>query len=243
MITNLVSNKDLLPKVAMAAKQVFPALFKLTYVTIKIISDSALKCLDILVVSLPPGIVVHYLEAPSQDTHAQARGKCAGCLALLLSKLTTADELQPLLPAVESLILRGLDDVSPDARSGSKTSYGRLQLLCPDRAAAMAVHIKEQVRKQLGILADCDLSTCGRGAEPDVVKEKLPRLSQRTDFRAARLQFRSKNAGQPDQVQTQQQPCNFDASTVMVGPLIEKDAAIKSVYNSGGKENSAQMEH
>ncbi len=232
-ISTLVSNRDLKPKVASAAKQVYPALFKLTYVTIKIISESAMKCLDSLVLSLPPGLTIHQLEGSSQDTHAQARGKSAGCLALLLSNITKAEELQGLLPAVEDLILRGLDDVSPDARSASKTCFARLQLLCPDRAVAMAARIKEPVRKQLAL--DGQATSLGKAPDAEPAKSAFPRLTQRTDFRAARLQFRSKNAGQAaetasvqhtsecDSVATKLHPASDAAAPTDDGQLVDKE--------------------
>ncbi len=191
IISSLVQNEKLKPKLTAATKYVFPALFKLTYVTIKIMSESAMECIDNLVLSLPPAVVLHHLDLPSQDVHAQARGKSAACLAVLLNRMTRFEDMEPLLPGVEELIVRGLEDTSPEARSRARMSFARVQGLAPDRALAMTAGLKEHVRKQLGALAP---AVAAKGADADAQGSRsgMPRLTQRTDFRAARLQFRSK---------------------------------------------------
>jgi hypothetical protein len=197
IISGLVQNENLKPKLTAATKHLFPALFKLTYVTIKIMSESAMECIDNLVLSLPPAVVLHHLDLPSQDVHAQARGKSAACLAVLLNRMTTFEDIEPLLPGIEELLVRGLEDTSPEARSKARSAFARMQALAPERALVVSAGLKDHVRKQLGALAP---SSPGRtkGADPDAPGSKpaMPRLTQRTDFRAARLQFRSKAAGQ-----------------------------------------------
>ena len=192
VITSLVQNAHL--KVANAAKQLFPSLFKLTYVTIKIISESAMKCLDSLVLALPVSSTINQLESSSQDVHAQARAKSAACLDLVLANTNKVEDLHPLLPVIEDLILRCLDDVSPEARAGSKASFARLQAIFPERAMAMASRMKESVRKLLGLVAQSEAGA--RGSEGEAGKAVTARLPQRTDFRAARLNFRTKAAAQ-----------------------------------------------
>jgi hypothetical protein len=204
IISGLVQNEKLKPKLSAATKYLFPALFKLTYVTIKIMSESAMECIDNLVISLPPALVLQHLDLPSQDVHAQARGKSAACLAVLLSRMAKFEDIEPLLPGVEELLVRGLEDTSPEARSKARAALARVQALAPDRALVLTAGLKDHVRKQLAALAPAGAT---KGAEPEAQggKAGLPRLTQRTDFRAARLQFRSKAAGQaqgtPDRAQ------------------------------------------
>ena len=80
-----------------------PALFKLTYVTIKIMSESALDCLDRLVLALPVTSFLHQLDVASQDIHPQARAKSAGCLALALDKVTSGEELESWVGVIEEV--------------------------------------------------------------------------------------------------------------------------------------------
>ncbi len=197
VISGLVQNEKLKPKLTAATKYLFPALFKLTYVTIKIMSESAMECIDSLVLSMPPAVVLQHLDLPSQDVHPQARGKSAACLAVILNRMANFEDLEPLLPGIEELLVRGLEDTSAEARAKARASWVRVQSLAPGRALALAASLKEHVRKQLGALAHAGaIAVKGADAGPPGGKGALPRLAQRTDFRAARLQFRSKAAAQ-----------------------------------------------
>jgi hypothetical protein len=190
-------------KLVTATKYLFPALFKLTYVTIKIMSESAMECIDSLVLAMPPAVVLQHLDMPSQDAHAQARGKSAACLAALLNRMLKFEDIEALLPGIEEQLVRGLEDPSPEARTHARATLVRLQALAPDRARALAAGLQEHVRKQLGALAHpAAVATKGADADAPGGRAGMPRLTQRTDFRAARLQFRSKAAphvpGTPD---------------------------------------------
>ena len=94
------------------------------------------------------------------------------------------------------MVVRALEDASADTRIKARKTFESLQRLWPERAAVLLGQVKEQVRKQLmqGAAAAASSSQEALSAGQDAAAAARPRQGKRTDFRAARLEFRSKNA-------------------------------------------------
>jgi len=162
-------------KLAIGTKYLLPALLKLTYVSIKVISESAVHTLKAMTAALNPSCLLPCFLTAMGDIHPQARSYSSSCVEMILSK-SSGKESEREVDMIAEILGKSLSDTSVDTRAHGKAAMELFMKKWPARADKLLESCSESICKLFK-------NTAGSRAE---VKSSL--ANKRTDFRALRME-------------------------------------------------------
>jgi hypothetical protein len=117
--------------------QWLPTIFKFTYITVKVMSDSAAEASQRCCLSQSASVVLPLLSAASRDSHAPLKARVGSCLVALLSRPSSHPGCvtSPLAPAIADICVTLVEDASPDVRPQGRMALAAYLSRWPDHAA------------------------------------------------------------------------------------------------------------
>jgi hypothetical protein len=117
--------------------QWLPTIFKFTYITVKVMSDSAAEASQRCCLSQSASVVLPLLAAASRDSHAPLKARVGSCLIALLSRASTHSGcVSPsFAPVISDICITLVEDASPDVRPQGRSALAAYLSRWPDHAA------------------------------------------------------------------------------------------------------------
>jgi len=117
--------------------QWLPTVFKFTYITVKVMSDSATEASQRCCLSQHACVVLPLLSAASRDVHAPLKARVASCLLALLSRSTShpGGVSSSFAAVVADMCVLLVEDASPDVRPQGRLALAAYLSRWPDHAA------------------------------------------------------------------------------------------------------------
>jgi len=117
--------------------QWLPTIFKFTYITVKVMSDSAAEASQRCCLSQNASVVLPLLSAAARDSHAPLKARVGSCLVALLSRATSHPGCitASFAPVVADTCVLLVEDASPDVRPQGRSALASYLSRWPDHAA------------------------------------------------------------------------------------------------------------
>ncbi|EKX36546.1 hypothetical protein GUITHDRAFT_117327 [Guillardia theta CCMP2712] len=162
-------------KLANGAKFLLPALLKLTYVSIKVISESATQTLKAITAALTPSSLLPHFLAAMGDIHPQARSCASSCVEIVINQ-TSGKESEKEVDMIVEILSKSLSDTSADTRANGKAAMEQFMKKWPERADKLLEGSSESIRKLF------------KNPPANRAEVKSSLANKRTDFRALRME-------------------------------------------------------
>ena len=122
---------------AVMVTQWLPTIFKFTYITVKVMSDSAADAAQRCCLSQRASVVLPLLSAASRDIHPPLKARVGSCLVALLSRSSSHPgcvtlQLAPVAADISVLLV---EDASPEVRPQGRSALAAYLSRWPDHAA------------------------------------------------------------------------------------------------------------
>lgn len=164
--------------------QWLPTIFKFTYITVKVMSDSAAEASQRCCLSQSALVVLPLLAAASKDSHAPLKARVGSCMVALLSRDNTHPGCVNIssAPIIADVCVTLVEDASPEVRP-----QGRLAL------AAYLSKWPEHTAQVFSRLSPAGQRSFAREASPSLAIENvatpaITKISARPSLQALRRQ-------------------------------------------------------
>jgi hypothetical protein len=117
--------------------QWLPTIFKFTYITVKVMSDSAAEAAQRCCLSQSASVVLPLLSSASRDTHPALKARVGSCLVALLSRSSSHHGCvsSSLAPVVADICIVLVEDASHEVRPQGRLALAAYLSRWPDHAA------------------------------------------------------------------------------------------------------------
>jgi hypothetical protein len=122
---------------AVMVTQWLPTIFKFTYITVKVMSDSAAEAAQRCCLSQSASVVLPLLSAASRDIHPPLKARVGSCLLALLSRPSSHPGCvnSSLTPVVADICVVLVEDASHEVRPQGRLALAAYLSRWPDHAA------------------------------------------------------------------------------------------------------------
>ena len=144
-----------------AAVKLIPALLSLTFVTVRVISDSAVECLHVIAEHTRASVLLPEIAKGLTDAHVPLR-QCAASLLTLLLTQRDAEELNAHKMMIVDLTVTTLNDPAVGVRNKGKQSFTSLVELFTTDAHRMLLRVSSAMRSQLSKQLKTSLQSSSR---------------------------------------------------------------------------------
>ena len=191
-----------------AAVKLIPALLSLTFVTVRVISDSAVECLHVIAEHTRASVLLPEIAKGLTDAHVPLR-QCAASLLTLLLTQRDAEELNAHKMMIVDLTVTALNDPAVGVRNKGKQSFTSLAELFTTDAHRMLLRVSSAMRSQLSkqlktLLQSSSREASGGGVRASSMWEMLAGnepTRARTRFEEFRALHRQQSLTLPDSVE------------------------------------------
>ncbi|GAB5372923.1 hypothetical protein AAMO2058_001705900 [Amorphochlora amoebiformis] len=126
-----------------------PHLFKLLYVSIKVVSISAHACLHHMVSCIPSLDLLEELIIGTKDSHASVRRRSIEYLQVLIIARCEDEGIEDFQEEFASPLLSCLGDGDPEVRSSSRALFFELQRIWPRYAVSLISKMPPEVQRAI----------------------------------------------------------------------------------------------
>jgi hypothetical protein len=161
-----------------------PTIFKFTYITVKVMSDSAAEASQRCCLSQSASVVLPLLAAASKDSHAPLKARVGSCMVALLSRDSTHPGCVDIsfAPSIADVCVNLVEDASSEVRPQGRLALAAYLSRWPDHAAQVIARLSPAGQRSFAREAPSSL------AIENAVTPAVTKISARPSLQALRRQ-------------------------------------------------------